>query len=101
MPASPRDPGLQPERTRLSWQRTLLAYALVLLATLRALGWAFTWAGLALAVVLGVLVGAAWRRAQHADAAFSSGRPLPGGAGLAGLALATTGVAAGALALIL
>ncbi|EQA4281872.1 DUF202 domain-containing protein [Cronobacter dublinensis] len=35
MPVSPRDPGLQPERTSLAWVRTLLGYGALLALALR------------------------------------------------------------------
>ncbi|MET8907179.1 DUF202 domain-containing protein [Micromonospora sp. NPDC004551] len=64
-----RDPGLQPERTRLAWRRTLLAVTAVLLLEVRLVfaGDAFdaVLAGLAVVAWLGVLV-VDWRRATGA-----------------------------------
>jgi len=60
------DPGLQPERTRLAWRRTLLTLTGVTLLLVRlALGGGLTGAllaGLAVAGWLGAL-GVTWRRA--------------------------------------
>lgn len=79
-PAGPRDPGLQPERTRLAWRRTALALTVIMVLTVRL---AFT-RGLTGTVVLGVAVllwGAAlrvcWHRATgHRPAAYSRALPL-------------------------
>jgi len=97
------DPGLQPERTRLAWQRTLLALAVGSLVALRllppALGtWAigFGLAGLLLAVVLWPL--AARRSAIGYRALLSDSDPLPGGGLLLVLAaVVTTGGVLGLL----
>ncbi|WP_341719426.1 DUF202 domain-containing protein [Micromonospora sp. FIMYZ51] len=87
-----RDPGLQPERTRLAWRRTALAMTVVTLLTVRL---AFTGgpAG-ALPAALAILgwggvVALCWRRAT------GTGRPRTGGR-----TLATAGLAAAGFALI-
>ncbi|MFS0216666.1 DUF202 domain-containing protein [Corynebacterium striatum] len=87
------DVGLQPERTRLSWQRTLLAFALVALVVVRS---EIPWSNAELAAYVGGGLVCAWlgwrvhRRAALYDAALASRTPLPGAAALAGLALAVS-----------
>lgn len=84
------DPGLQPERTRLAWRRTLLSLAVGALVGTRVLP---TVAGVwTLMVCAGVLVVTACltvavgRRARRVDEALAHGAPLPGAAVLAVLA---------------
>ncbi len=89
-PAGRRDPGRQPERTRLAWRRTALAMTVILALTVRL---AFT-RGLTGALVVGamVLLWAAavrlcWRRSADAGpGTHSPALPLA--------ALATAGYAA-------
>lgn len=103
---APRDPGLQPERTLLSWRRTLLAVAVGSLLSLRVLepllGVGALVAGAAGLVAAVVLWALAARRHRAVDAVFREEAPrsaMPGGALLLALALlATTGAA---LALLL
>lgn len=82
------DPGLQPERTRLAWRRTLLSLAVGSLVALRVLPPAFgAWlvpvcvGGLLVAAILTVLGS---RRARAVDRALAESGPLPG-AGLPAL----------------
>lgn len=88
-----RDPGLQPERTRLAWRRTMLAITAVALLTVRlslsrgALGAGL--AALALAGWVGV-VAVTYRRI----AAMSRRPPDLAGRALLFAALATVGYAA-------
>jgi hypothetical protein len=97
-----RDPGLQPERTRLAWTRTVLAsFAVTLvLARLDALqGWQGRGipALLALAATVASWLGA-WYRARHASAPACPRAPGPL---LASIALATTATALAAILLTL
>lgn len=93
------DPGLQPERTRLAWRRTLLTLAIGALVALRFLparvgGWS---------VALGLLVwGVLWwltsLRARRVYLALVvAPGPLPGGALLLGLTVVAVGVAVSGL----
>ena len=89
-----RDPGLQPERTRLAWRRTALALTVIMVLTVRLALTGPTVDGTLGALVAGVAVlgwGAAlavcWRRATGTGPAPGYGRSLPL------VALATAGFA--------
>ncbi|MDX3236744.1 DUF202 domain-containing protein [Streptomyces sp. ME03-5709C] len=102
--AAPRDPGLQPERTRLAWRRTTLAFAVVaLLAGRQAVLHGGSPAGL-LVVALCAL---AWLSftltAQRRIAALGSARPAglsPGTATRAMLFVLVPALAGGLLVLL-
>ncbi|HET6358559.1 DUF202 domain-containing protein [Streptomyces sp.] len=66
MTAAPeRDPGLQPERTRLAWRRTTLAFTVAaVLAARQVAGGDLSTAGL-VAVALSALVWLAFLRVAH------------------------------------
>lgn len=98
-----RDPGLQPERTRLAWRRTTLSCAVVAVLALRQ---ALMTAGGSPAAVAGVAavalfwVGFLWvahRRVR--ELATAQPAALPAGAALAATAC-TVGLAVFAMALI-
>ncbi|MFG3705218.1 DUF202 domain-containing protein [Micromonospora sp. NPDC047670] len=89
-----RDPGLQPERTRLAWRRTALALTVVMVLTVRlALTTAPAGGTLGALVAGGAVLGwgaavaLCWRRATGAGPDPVRGRALPL------VALATTGFA--------
>jgi hypothetical protein len=86
-----RDPGLQPERTRLAWRRTLLAATVVTALGVR-LASTGDRAGALLAGVTvllwGALLALCWPRATGTGPARTGGRTLPLVAfGTVGLAL--------------
>jgi uncharacterized membrane protein YidH (DUF202 family) len=93
------DPGLQPERTALAWQRTALALTVGALLALRILSpvlgpWSLAagFAGIALAAIIWVAAG---RRArQTRTALLGSAQPLPDARLLLLLALVIAGGAA-------
>ncbi|PZG22858.1 hypothetical protein C1I95_04500 [Micromonospora craterilacus] len=96
--APARDPGLQPERTRLAWRRTALTVTVVAMLTVR-LALAGGRAGAALAVLAvlgwGVTVTLCWRRAT------GSGVPGTGGRTLALVSLCAIGFALIGILLVL
>ncbi len=91
------DPGLQPERTRLAWRRTLLALTVIALAALRLLPDELGPAGAVLPALALVGVGGLWamvfRRTRGVDGALADERPLPG-AGAPVLLSLTCGIVA-------
>jgi hypothetical protein len=87
-----RDPGLQPERTRLAWRRTVLAMSVVALLTARlALSRGATGALVAAAAGLGWLGVVGFRFSRSAGT--HRRRPEGGGRALPLIALATAGYA--------
>ncbi|NWF28569.1 DUF202 domain-containing protein [Streptomyces sp. PKU-EA00015] len=88
MTAPERDPGLQPERTRLAWRRTTLACTVVaVLAARQASGDAWPAVGLSLAAWLGFLA-VAHRRIGAMDAARPPTLSLRGAVAAVGCVLA-------------
>ncbi|MDG4808226.1 DUF202 domain-containing protein [Micromonospora sp. WMMD1120] len=89
-----RDRGLQPERTRLAWRRTLLTLTVVVALAVRlASSGGPTRAAVAGVAVLlwGGLLLVCWPRATGAGPARSGGRTLPAAA-LGAVGLAALGV---------
>ena len=80
------DPGLQPERTRLAWQRTGLAALVAGLLVARS---AALWATVIVGVVTAAVLWLATAKLRHADSALSQAAPLPGAWALAAVTAGT------------
>ncbi|HSA52115.1 MAG TPA: DUF202 domain-containing protein, partial [Yinghuangia sp.] len=82
MRKGPIDPGLQPERTRLAWSRTSLAFAanggLALHAGHRLDHWAWILPGAAVLGISLVVYGLGAARYRRVDTAIRAGRPVTG-----------------------
>ncbi|AUH43843.1 DUF202 domain-containing protein [Streptomyces sp. CMB-StM0423] len=92
-----RDPGAQPERTRLAWRRTTLAFAVVVVLELRRVvvegGSAGGYAGLSLALCTWLVFLTVGQRRINQLAAAAPAAMAPGlalGAGLCLVASATS-----------
>lgn len=77
------DAGLQPERTRLAWQRTSLALLSAGLIIARIVGHHQVVAGVAIAASMTIISGAtgvlSTRRYRRANRRLHNAEPLPGG----------------------
>lgn len=95
------DPGLQPERTSMSWGRTSLAYVLVAAVTLR---WAPYYGVAVVAVVMGLTLVAAWiygtQRRRYRRAALGVDMGRLGSSPLAVIALTVSTVVLGVIGLV-
>lgn len=88
-----RDPGLQPERTRLAWRRTALHWGIVAVLTVRMsfpLGRAGALASAAALFAWATGVAVAYRRGQR----IADRRPAAAGRSLVVVAMVTAGYAA-------
>ena len=101
----PWDPGLQPERTALSWRRSVLALLIGSVAMIRILPPLVGAWSLAVGVVGLVASSALWvvsaARVRRTDRALRAGTPLPGALLLAMLAATVMAAAAGGIAIAL
>ncbi|WP_228981661.1 DUF202 domain-containing protein [Streptomyces sp. DH12] len=103
MTLAPRDPGLQPERTRLAWRRTTLSCTVAAaLAARQALGGGETSAAGFLGAGLSLLVWVAFLAVAHRRIAeLDRGRPRALGAGAGWAAVGcTVALAAFAVAVV-
>ena len=82
------DPGLQPERTRLAWQRTGLAGLIAGLLVVRSVA---PWAALIVGVEVAVVLWLATAKLRHTDEILdrTQSPALPGAPALAAVALGT------------
>ena len=80
------DPGLQPERTRLAWQRTGLAGLVAGLLVVRS---AAPWAAAIVGLVTALVLWFATAKLRRADGALAQTDPLPGAPALAAVTVGT------------
>ncbi|HIX78527.1 MAG TPA: DUF202 domain-containing protein [Candidatus Corynebacterium faecipullorum] len=82
------DPGLQPERTRLAWQRTGLAGLVAGLLVVRSVA---PWAAVIVGVVVAIVLWLATSKLRNTDDILSraTSPALPGAVALASVALGT------------
>lgn len=100
----PVDPGLQPERTRLAWSRTALAFlangGLMLHAGHKLDHWAWLIPGSAVIATAVVVYGASAVRYRQVDAAVRARRPVAGQVPIALTAAAAVFVAVAAVVVL-
>ena len=80
------DPGMQPERTRLAWQRTGLAGLVAGLLVVRS---AAPWAAAIVGLVTALVLWFATAKLRRADGALARTDPLPGAPALAAVTVGT------------
>lgn len=99
------DTGLQPERTRLSWQRTALSAAACSLIIARLVGQANPFVGIAVAlaaIVCGIMIGVtSRRRLLRSTRAVHLSEPLPDARGFVWMTALIMVAGAGAITLAL